>query len=155
MTDNEIVNCKNCIHKIICIFHNDSGTSAKKCVDFIDKDLINRQKAEIKEWKRVVETWVEQHEKDKAEIERLKRRLVVYEPLVDSGLFSQMLLEQKEKAEAFAKNWKAEAKAEVYREFAERLKELIKKYSVGNGLTQLRNSHVDNLLKELVGEDDG
>ena len=46
LTDSEIVNCKNCIHKIICIFHNDSGTSAKKCVDFIDKDLINRLQAE-------------------------------------------------------------------------------------------------------------
>ncbi len=34
-------------------------------------DLIIRQQAEIKEWKRVVETWQELHEKDKAEIERL------------------------------------------------------------------------------------
>lgn len=35
-------------------------------------DLINRQQSEIKEWKRVVETWQIQHEKEKAEIERLK-----------------------------------------------------------------------------------
>ncbi len=44
------------------------------------------------------------------------------------------------------------AKAEVYKECIEKVKELIEKYSVGNGLTQLRNSYVDNLLKELERE---
>jgi hypothetical protein len=38
-------------------------------------DLMNRQKAEIKEWRRVVDTWVELHEKDKAEIERLETEI--------------------------------------------------------------------------------
>lgn len=38
-------------------------------------DLINRQQVEIKEWERVVETWQELHEKDKAEIERLHKEV--------------------------------------------------------------------------------
>ena len=56
-TDAEIVNCKNCIHKIICIFHNDSGTSAKKCLDFIDKDLINRLQSENSKLKKSNRNW--------------------------------------------------------------------------------------------------
>lgn len=98
-----------------------------------------------------------------AEIERLERKLVAYEPSINRVLFSQMLLEQKEKAEAFEKKWKAEVKSEAYREFwnsrPERLNEQLEGYEEFNKgwntcldeFCEIRN----NLLKELVGEDDG
>lgn len=95
----------------------------EECFEVVEDDiepLINRQKAEIEALINGQETLQKYIAEQKAEIERLKRKLVGYEPSIDSGLFSQMLLEQKEKAEAFEKKWKAEVKSEAYREFAER-----------------------------------
>ena len=141
MTDSDIVKaleyCTNCV----CNNDKDECPLLKMsfCKNYLMKqslDLINRQKAEI---------------------ERLKRKLVGYEPSIDSGLFSQMLLEQKEKAEAFEKKWKAEVKSEAYREFAERLRKKSRLKTVGHGevASMLDEYEIDNLLKELVGEDDG
>lgn len=45
LTDNEIKICQNCIHYDICIFHI-KGSEAEKCVNYFDKDLINRLQAE-------------------------------------------------------------------------------------------------------------
>ena len=124
MTDSDIVKaleyCTNCV----CNNDKDECPLLKMsfCKNYLMKqslDLINRQKAEI---------------------ERLKRKLVGYEPSIDSGLFSQMLLEQKEKAEAFEKKWKAEVKSEAYREFAEKVeKELFIK----------QNEHRDHWMETL------
>lgn len=159
-------------------------------------DLINRQKAEIAELESEIATlkhsninlqelYYAQKEKvakskqkvidvcrqlqtAKAEIDRLKRKLVGYEPSIDSGLFSQMLLEQKEKAEAFEKKWKAEIKSEAYREFAEKINAEAEKVEIDREgdfveaenkiyytVADWCNATSDNLLKELVGEDDG
>ena len=81
MTDNEIIKALDC-----CGFEYGNLCSVcpkyEKDNDFCQEelhnyaiDLINRQKEEIKEWKRVVETLVEQHEKDKAEIDGLRADL--------------------------------------------------------------------------------
>lgn len=121
MTNKEIVKALEC-----CVTKEDCDgcpyDEINDCIKGHEEDildLINRQKAEI---------------------ERLKRKLVAYEPSVDSGLFSQMLLEQKEKAEAFEKKWKAEIKSEAHREFAERLeKELFIK----------QNEHRDHWMETL------
>lgn len=64
---NDETHCSGCPYEEHSVMHY--------CVDMVIQDaldLINRQQAEIKEWKRVVETWQIQHEKEKAEIERLK-----------------------------------------------------------------------------------
>ena len=98
------------------------------------KEKIESLQAENKEWKRVVETWVEQHEKDTVEIERLK------------------------------KGWKADAirwiiantKAEAYKEFAERLKQLeyqSSDWSHGEHPFVVEESDIDDTLYELAGED--
>jgi glutamate synthase domain-containing protein 3 len=62
------------------------------------KNDLSSAEAEIKEWKRVVETWVEQHEKDKATIENYESCLESIEKI----------------------------KAKAYKEFAERLKAMAK-----------------------------
>lgn len=99
--------------------------------------------------------------RQEAEIERLKRKLVGYEPSIDSGLFSQMLLEQKEKAEAFEKKWKAEVKSEAYKECIEKVKEKSKKTEIvcsGALITTnyaISAKNLNNLLKELVGDSNG
>lgn len=135
MTDNEIVKAwgsclKDNVDCAKCpLIHED-------CHETI-LDLINRQKAEI---------------------ERLKRKLVGYEPSIDSGLFSQMLLEQKEKAEAFEKKWKAEVKAEAYREVVKWAKEnafRADSHKDGFEYDVVDIDDIDDFLKKLVGEDDG
>ena len=66
---------------------------------------------------------------------------------IKSASFYFELEKQRERAEKFAEKRKAEIKAEAYKEFAFRLK---KEYS----LNQLVSTEdIDDLLKELVGED--
>jgi hypothetical protein len=108
-------------------------------------DLINRQKAEIKEWKRVVETWVEQHEKDKAEIERLKKSNRNWRRKVQR-LKADINIE----LDNFASEYDYNIKAEAYKEFAERLKATAKA-NEWNGT--ICGVDIDNLLKELVGDE--
>lgn len=143
----------------------------EECFEVVEDDiepLINRQKAEIEALINGQETLQKYIAEQKAEIERLKRKLVGYEPSIDSGLFSQMLLEQKEKAEAFEKKWKAEVKSEAYREFAEKINAEAEKVEIDREgdfveaenkiyytVADWCNATSDNLLKELVGEDDG
>ena len=146
MDDNEIVRALECCAKCDCnkceYFGKSNFCIAVNVPAVIN--LINRQKAEIENLKDILfdaegvnlvsywhqqckitengcKNYAKENKNLKAEIERLKRKLVGYEPSIDSGLFSQMLLEQKEKAEAFEKKWKAEVKSEAYREFVERL----------------------------------
>ena len=130
-------------------------------------DLIKRQEAVVEALINGQETLQKYIAEQKAEIERLKRKLVGYEPSIDSGLFSQMLLEQKEKAEAFEKKWKAEIKSEAYSEFAEKINAEAEKVEIDREgdfveaenkiyytVADWCNATSDNLLKELVGEDD-
>ena len=110
-----------------------------KCLELVF-EYINRQNAEIKEWKRVVETWVEQHEKDKAEIERLlneNHSLAIVQ-------------------EGFKEVYKI-AKSEAYKEFAElSIKRICEEVSAPipseSYIVEKCNQTIDNLLKELVGD---
>jgi DNA repair exonuclease SbcCD ATPase subunit len=95
-------------------------------------DLINRQQAEIKEWKRVVETWLMQHEKDKAEIERLNKAIDNYEDCL-------------EKIETI--------KAKAIKEFAERLKDYGTLPDLPWDIWKTFADNIDNLAKEMVGDE--
>jgi hypothetical protein len=106
-----------------------------------DRNEIRKEtEAEIKEWKRVVETWQELHEKDKAEIDRLT---------INMNAFGLGMKQEKERADTI--------RAEAIKEFAERLKD-------DSWFTDLfdRNDYpvravtkedIDNLVKEMVGDD--
>jgi hypothetical protein len=160
LTDNEIVKALECCGDeqglnwcVDCPYYNKENDLCQEDLHRDALDLINRQKAEKEALINGQETLQKYIAEQKAENERLKRKLVAYEPSVDSGLFSQMLLEQKEKAEAFEKKWKAEIKSEAYKEFAERLKE--DAYDVVLFGEVVTIYTINELLKELVGEDDG
>ncbi len=140
MTDNEIKKalvccilseCENCPH--------DEETACKENLNQEILDLINRQQAEIKEWKRVVETWQIQHEKEKAEIERLKKEL-------NSKYKWENMLDKKIK----------EVKSEAVKEFAERLKErvILKSFDPLYGVRMcFSEGDIDNLVKGMVGDE--
>lgn len=145
MTDNEIV-------KAWIVVLENKRMPTEYLIN-VTIDRINSLTAEVLRQQAKINVKNRLLDEAKAEIERLKRRLVVYEPLVDSGLFSQMLLEQKEKAEAFAKNWKAEAKSEAYREFAERLKKHYDEYDDYDDIyvRHIRDD-IDFTLDDVVGD---
>ena len=107
------------------------------------KDLINRQKAEnksqsimIKMLKGSIEDYKNSYINQKAEVERLKTNLNV-------------------ELENFATEYDNKIKAEAYKEFAERLKT---EYAKGMSWLKKKESYyvnvsdIDNLLKELMGE---
>ena len=96
-------------------------------------DLINRQKAEIEKWK------VHFQDVD-IECERLEKE--------NESLNTEVALLHTDYTYKFVK---AKAKAEAYKEFAERLKE---KFNDGDGVLYehyLIHYQIDNLLKELGG----
>ena len=90
---------------------------------------IKAKKSEIKEWKRVVETWLMVHEKDKAEIKKLQ---------TDNSSMQSTLAKMSMGV--------AEAKAEAIKEFAEKLK------MANNSKLTWFNEDFDNLVKEMVGD---
>ena len=101
-------------------------------------DLINRLQAENKEWKTLVEVGELQYRKQKAEVEDLEKKL-------KKQIQSKRLVRK-------------QAKAEAYKEFAERLKEkIIAEYNEYDEqeYPRARIEDIDNLLKELVGVDNG
>ena len=104
--------------------------------------LINRQKEEIKEWKRVVETWVEQHEKDKAEIDGLRADLKRVCAERDARICTNNFI-----------------KSEAVREFVDRLKEVSSEMIMmcDNGTPisisySISSKKLDSILKEMVGD---
>ena len=109
--------------------------SANINIDIID--FINRQESEIERLQKEVnlvsiqfQDIQERQEESQAEIERLKGSTIV-----NNIMESQRI--------------KREAKAEAYKEFAERLKDKIIDTPFGINCTI---DMVDNLLKEMVGE---
>ena len=108
------------------------------------KDLINRQKAEnksqsimIKMLKGSIEDYKNSYINQKAEIERLKTNLNV-------------------ELENFATEYDNKIKAEAYKEFAERLKKQVYKVYKGGIHPTVEDEfiyEIDNLLKEMVGDD--
>ena len=158
MTDNEIVKALYSMYR--ATVYKDTITMSKETAIGL-YEYFNRQEAEVEALINGQETLQKYIAEQKAEIERLKRKLVGYEPSIDSGLFSQMLLEQKEKAEAFEKKWKAEVKSEAYKECIEKVKEKSKKTEIvcsGALITTnyaISAKNLNNLLKELVGDSNG
>ena len=159
LTDNEIIKaCNNCLHYEACkgtyysakgdediLYDFDGEMYANSgCEDFQDKDLINRQKTENENLKvenqslRSAANSLKMHyEEAQAEIERLKTNLNV-------------------ELENFATEYDNKIKAEAIKEFAERLKDL--KHECGCNYRKkpvfaVTEDKIDNLLKELVGEE--
>ena len=140
MKDNEIIKALDC-----CGFEYGNLCSVcpkyEKDNDFCQEelhnyaiDLINRQKEEIKEWKRVVETLVEQHEKDKAEIDGLRADLKRVCAERDAHICTNNFI-----------------KSEAVKEFAERLKaRIIEDFLKYNTDTTI--GYIDNLVKEMAGD---
>ena len=139
MTDNEIIKALECCKsKCDC-----SGCLLKKeeyCVNVLKNltlDLINRQKAEMEKNENIIRLADKAIETQNAEIERLKATV---DSFTDIGkLYSEI-------------------KAEAYKEFAERLKmRAINRYNEFEDYQAYPYAtieHIDNLLKELVGDND-
>ena len=168
LTDSEIVKaCKDCLHYEACkgtyssakgdediLYDFDGEMFANSgCEDFEDKDLINRLQADYdrlkKSYLRNQEIFAEQsleNERLKAENERFKE---LFEQSQDNywGI-SNLIHKYRNKAKT--------AKTEAYKEFAERLKKALYSDScrlVFDSDLDIFECAIDNLLKELVGED--
>ena len=143
MTDNEIIKALDCCsnrHKTChdCVFceDNDLVSDIGNCVRRLKiqaLDLINRQKAEIENLNIELSAMRGAAYSYKAEAERLS----VLAKLGNMRANDYRAMRDKCKT----------AKAEAYKEFAERLKEN------AFPLRFATNTEIDNLLKELVGED--
>ena len=125
---------------------------------------IATQKAEIEVSQRRIATLekLAEHRK-RAVFERVERNLKLRKDLETANADNESLKAEIERLKNHTKEgidlakqipeMLALAKAEAYKECLEIVKGLIEKHSVGNGLTQLRDCDIDNLLNELVGED--
>ena len=137
--------CKDCFHSYVCEqFNEHRECDNKKCHfandHFVPTDLINRL------------------ETKNSNLQKKNSNLI-------SNLTSlQKYIVQKEaEVERLKKGWKADViltanvKSEAYKEFAERLKENKEVMFFGESGYHYRitDEQIDNLLKELVGEDDG
>jgi hypothetical protein len=99
-------------------------------------DLINRQQAQLADERAKIEICAETISRQDAEIERL----------------TKCQKEEVEKLMSATDKVISEAKAEAIKEFAERLKKRLK----GNGglySVTTMNAQIDNLVKEMVGEE--
>ena len=139
------------------------------CEDFQDKDLINRQKAIIEKSEKVEHFADKAIETANAEIENLK---VENQSLRSAANSLKMHYEEArtkieslkifrgyaEKRESDYKTMRDKylnAKSEAYKEFAERLKEQAEVYTDSAEdvfILAVGISKIDNLLKELMGE---
>ena len=150
LTDSEIKKALECCYDLdsSAICHQCPLYQTEECRDgylgLQAYHLINRQKEEIKEWKRVVETWVEQHEKDKAEIDGLRADLKRVCAERDARICTNNFI-----------------KSEAVKEFVDRLKEKISDYChivsdegeyVGYDCADVIDC-IDNLVKEMVGNE--
>ena len=158
LTDNEIIKALEC-----CSVDSPLSRKCSKCPNFQQKigcsfrlmamslDLINRQQKEIKEWKIVVENCQMQHEKDKAEIERLNG-CVKSEDEVRAIMKAQMEPMVKEATNDLIDRVGKMAKAEAVIDFAEILKKEL------NNMVRINYGDVDyflvslNFIDELVNE---
>lgn len=147
-TDNEVIKALECCQdEMGCgrcpLFNEEKGTckGAKGRIEKDTLDLINRLKSELFEK-------TEQLETAKAENESLESLSKHHRILINE-----------------LNNGIAEARAEAYKEFAEKLKQDIKNHRLEMNMNGLKGTHrtddmtyetiieyIDNLLKELVGE---
>ena len=123
-------------------------------------ESFNRQKADIEELKSKnsnltsdLSSLRNDLSSAKAEIERLQKENTILSQNADTAFQDGL----NEAQDLYAKQVKAEIKSESYREFAERLRKKSKLKTVGHGevASMFDEYEIDNLLKELVGEDDG
>ena len=84
------------------------------------------------------------------ENERLKREAAILSENAD-GAFQDGLNEAQD---LYASQIRGKVRAEAIKDFAEKLKEMMS-YDFETDVVVLDKSKLDNLLKELVGEDDG
>ena len=158
LTDEEIIkNLKFC-----------EDCSANINIDIID--LINRQKLELENLKvenqslRSAANSLKMHyEEARAEIERLKQRNAVCEAANRCIVWQRdrrdREIEELHSQIAGLNIYKSKIKAEAYKEFAERLKEkseIVHLFSVHTGdHYMVEIDDIDNLVKEMVGENNG
>lgn len=159
MTDNEIIKALECCQKTDCNnCPNDFGNCYANLVGYsrYALDLINRQKAEIEnlEYKLLgvmhfVDKWLNGAELEQDEVNRAsamrEKTLQIVEKLEEENDFLKSIDTDKIKAEAI-------------KEFAERLKNIYikdKRYDRPNAHTLIDwlFNNIDNLVKEMVGEE--
>ena len=117
--------CDDCLHSFTK--NNQEGSMCKICEFNQSLDLINRQKAEI---------------------ERLEKENTILSQNADTAFQDGL----NEAQDLYAEQVKAEIKSEAYKEFAERIK--IRFAGTLQCSSWVIQKAVDNILKELVGEDD-
>ena len=191
MTDNEIIKAleleatpmeRNCVHTIYeeacglwCTKKHKQAENCMECEEHTmgyygryakaTLDLINRQKAEIENYKKVAENQQKvtidrgfEIKKLKAEIKRLKREVEDLESTQEISPEAKYLVDTKaDKVISLLTELnksQEQIKAEAYKEFAERLKkELFYKCGdINYSETCDTRKLIDNLLKELVGD---
>ena len=157
MTDNEIIKSLNesiCPNGIsVYLVNKKSISTVLTLADIID--LINRLQAENERLKGIKTTdWLvkgisaEQLESEK--IQALKGEIEWLEK--ENENLRDSVVKKKFKDELFEMTL-GEYKAEAYKEFAERLKEKTLYSVIDSEYNCVYVSEIDNLLKELVGED--
>ena len=124
------------------------------CLKVSATDTINRQKAEIQKQREDIHNRKAEANRLnskignlKAEIKRLKEQHQTFE-----GVLKKCFL-----IEFMGKNPLAELRVKAYKEFAERLKNTAfssHKSVDGKYLYELSNDFIDNLVKEMVGDDE-
>ena len=158
MTDNEIIKALECCGNIVdstckkCVYHETYNASCVVRLMRDALDLINRQKAEIKNLNRAIKNFKATKERQRAEIERLQHILVSfmsevenwdYKYNIDTSHIPQIAVLGTEKG-----NILKQIKSEAYKEFAERLKG--KSYYAENFKDLIIDAEdIDNLVKEL------
>ena len=142
--DRDYKSCDDCISCKVChavklaskMMHADV-----LCEHFIDKDLINRQKAEIESNKAKIKISAECIARQDKEIERLQNDLNTWKDIAHRET-----------------SYVSIAKADAIKEFAERLKEEARTidddYSPNGETTIIEVEDIDNLVKEMVGDTD-
>ena len=142
MTDNEIIKalvccvhrtCNECIRQPI-----EYGRTERDCKSGLMKsalDLINRQKAEIENLSIALETTRNNLADTRQELNNAETEI---ERLKNTGIIGGL-----------CPMWKAEARTEAIKEFAERVKD---EYSEGFFVSTEFLLRIDNLVKEMVGD---
>lgn len=176
MTDNEIKKalecCKDCSDMEECNecpyveCHTKKGCMGELMDDALD--LINRQQAEVEKQSQNFKVLVSDHrvlqqsfdnlkglyEEEKLRAEKLKEKCIYFikelqEAEAEIGRVTALAAEWKDAAYTYADSIDR-VKAEEIKEFAERLKRRF--YACSDVNIYAANVHIDNLVKEMVGE---
>lgn len=123
--------CEKCLHNRICYMQEICNDLEQHLKEFGCEAFDNRSE------------WVHLPHKQKEEIEKLKSKNKILSRNADNA-FQEGLNERRELFEP-------EIKSEAYKEFAERLKE--KYYNIVLYGKIVTTNMIDNLLKEMVGEE--